>query len=188
MELRQILDLQLTQEEIEKMGDLLKSRNSPKIMYIMMRNFAGVSDENVKFLMKTIPDLAETVIDRANSRVIMKQKAIETLEAVMPAKGKPYPYGMFGVLTFILAQCNFQELYDPDHTYICLASRHMTGSPSNRMMIPQFRKFLDKGEALWEDHAWMMLDQCGYGDECRNMVRWCLDNREKWDDITDIEE
>ena len=185
MELRQILDLQLTQEEIEQMGSLLKSKNSPKIMYVMMRNFAGISDENTQFLMKTIPDLANVVIDRANARVTMKQKAIETLEAVMPAKGKPYPYGMFGVLTFILAQCNFMALYDPENAWRCLASRHMTGSPSNRMMIPVFREFVDQGEALWEDHAWMMLDQCGYGEQCRSMVRWCLDNREKWDDIRD---
>lgn len=53
MELNQVLDLQLTQEEADKMAELLGSDNVPKILFLMMRSFASRSDENVKFLMKS---------------------------------------------------------------------------------------------------------------------------------------
>ena len=84
MELNQVLDLQLTQEETDKMAELLGSDNVPKILFLMMRSFASRSDENVKFLMKTITELANTTIDRANTAVLKKQKVIESMEAIMP--------------------------------------------------------------------------------------------------------
>lgn len=183
MELNQVLDLQLTQEETDKMAELLGSDNVPKILFLMMRSFASRSDENVKFLMKTITELANTTIDRANTAVLKKQKVIESMEAIMPPGLDRYPYGNVGVLTYILSQCNFKELYNPEQPYLALASRHMTGSPMGRMMIPQFKELLDKGDALWKDSAWLCIDLMGYGDECRDLVQWCLDNREKWDDI-----
>ena len=147
----------------------------------MMRRFATESHENVKFLFSTITSLADTVIDRADAEVCMKQKAIETIEAVLPAKEKEWPYGMFGVLTYIVAQCNFMKLHEEDK--FCIASRLMRGSPANRMMIPPFCRFVDSGEAAWKDHAWIMLDQCGYGEDCRELVRWCQENRELWNDL-----
>ena len=67
MELNQVLDLQLTQDEVDMMAELLRSGNAPKILLLMMRSFASSSDENVKFLMKTITELANTTIDRANT-------------------------------------------------------------------------------------------------------------------------
>lgn len=187
MELNQVLDLQLTQEEVGMMSELLRSDNAPKILFLMTRTFASRTDENVKFLMKTITELANTTIDRANTAVLKKQKVIETMEVIMPPGLQRYPYGNVGVLTYILAQCNFKELYDPEHPYLALASRYMHGSPAGRMMVPQFKELLDRGEDLWKDSAWLLLDQLGYGDECRDLVRWCLDNREKWDDIADFQ-
>ena len=183
MELNQVLDLQLTQDEVDMMAELLRSGNAPKILLLMMRSFASSSDENVKFLMKTITELANATIDRANTAVLKKQKVIESMEAIMPPGLARYPYGNVGVLTYILSQCNFKELYNPEQAYLALASRHMTGSPMGRMMIPQFKELLDKGDALWKDSAWLCIDLMGYGDECRDLVQWCLDNREKWDDI-----
>ncbi len=168
------------------MMELLRSGNAPKILFLMMRTFASRSDENVKFLMKTITELANTTIDRANTAVLKKQKVIESMEAIMPPSLTKYPYGNAGVLTYILSQCNFKDLYNPEQPYLALASRHMTGSPMGRMMIPQFKELLDKGDALWKDSAWLCIDLMGYGDECRDMVQWCLDNREKWDDIDDF--
>ena len=165
------------------MAELLRSGNAPKILFLMMRSFASRSDENVKFLMKTITELANATIDRANTAVLKKQKVIESMEAIMPPGLARYPYGNVGVLTYILSQCNFKELYNPEQAYLALASRHMTGSPMGRMMIPQFKELLDKGDALWKDSAWLCIDLMGYGDECRDLVQWCLDNREKWDDI-----
>ena len=79
MELNQVLDLQLTQEETDKMAELLGSDNVPKILFLMMRSFASSSDENVKFLMKTITELANATIDRANTAVLKKQKVIESM-------------------------------------------------------------------------------------------------------------
>ena len=187
MELNQVLDLQLTQEEVDMMAELLRSGNAPKILLLMMRSFASSSDENVKFLMKTITELANATIDRANTAVLKKQKVIESMEAIMPPGLARYPYGNVGVLTYILSQCNFKELYNPEQAYLALASRHMTGSPMGRMMIPQFKELLDKGDALWKDSAWLCIDLMGYGDECRDMVQWCLDNREKWDDIDNFQ-
>lgn len=169
------------------MAELLRSGNAPKILLLMMRSFASSSDENVKFLMKTITELANATIDRANTAVLKKQKVIESMEAIMPPGLARYPYGNVGVLTYILSQCNFKELYNPEQAYLALASRHMTGSPMGRMMIPQFKELLDKGDALWKDSAWLCIDLMGYGDECRDLVQWCLDNREKWDDIDNFQ-
>ena len=84
MELNQVLDLQLTQEEVDMMAELLGSDNVHKILFLMMRSFASSSDENVKFLMKTITELANATIDRANTAVLKKQKVIESMEAIMP--------------------------------------------------------------------------------------------------------
>ena len=183
MKLNQVLELQITQEEKDMMAELLSSPNAPKIMYFMMRTFAAQSDENLKFVMNTIPELANTAIDRANVSVLKKQKVIESLEVILPPNLKRYPYGNAGVLTYIVSQCNFKELYDPEHAYLALASRYMTGSPAGRIMIQQFKELLDKGEELWKDPAWLCIDLIGYGDECREMIRWCLDNRDKWDDV-----
>ena len=130
------------------MAELLRSGNAPKILFLMMRSFASRSDENVKFLMKTITELANTTIDRANTAVLKKQKVIESMEAIMPPGLARYPYGNAGVLTYILSQCNFKELYNPEQPYLALASRYMTGSPMGRMMIPQFKELLDKGVTI----------------------------------------
>jgi len=181
MKLEQVLEMQLTAEELEAMGYLLRSGNSPKIMFFMMRKFAAKSHENFKFLVSTISSLANTVIDRADAEVCMKQKAIETIEAVLPQKEKEWPYGMFGVLTYMVAQCNFMKMHEDGNE--CIASRYMRGSPANRMMIPPFCRFVNLGEKAWDDHAWIMLDQCGYGEDCRELVRWCQENKELWNDI-----
>ena len=186
MELNQVLDLQLTQEEVDMMAELLRSGNAPKILFLMMRTFAARSDENVKFLMSTITELANTTIDRANAAVLKKQKVIESIEAIIPPSMTRYPYGNVAVLTYVMSQCNFKELYDPERPYLALASRYMTGSPMGRMMIPQFKELLDKGDDLWKDSAWPCIDLIGYGDECRDLVRWCLENRDKWDDVDGV--
>lgn len=183
MKLNQVLELQLTQEEKDMMAELLRSDNAPKILYTMMRIFAAQSDDNVKFILNTITEIASTTIDRANTAVLKKEKVIETLNVMLPPNLKKYPFGNAGVLTYVLAQCNFKELYDPENASRSLASRYMIGSPAGRIIIPQFKEFIDRGEDLWNDDAWLCIELLGYDDECRDMVRWCLDNREKWDDV-----
>lgn len=168
------------------MTELLRSENTPKIIFTMMRTFASRSDENVKFLVSTITELANATIDRANTAVLKKQKVIESMEAIIPPSMTRYPYGNVAVLTYVMSQCNFKDLYDPERPYLALASRHMTGSPMGRMMIPQFKELLDMGDAIWTDSAWLCIDLMGYGDECRDLVRWCLENRAKWDDVEDF--
>jgi hypothetical protein len=182
MELNQVLESQLTQEEVGMMSELLRSDNAPKILFLMMRTFASRSDENVKFLMSTISELANATIDRANTSVLKKQKTIETLEAIIPPNMDEYPYGYAGALIYVMSQCNFKDLYDPEHPYLALASRYMIGSPVGRLMIPKFKEFIDLGDELWKDGAWLCIDLLGFGDECRELVKWCIGNRGKWDD------
>ena len=148
MKLEQVLEMQLTAEELEAMGHLLRSGNSPKIMFFMMRKFAAKSHENFKFLVSTISSLADT-------------------------------------LTYMVAQCNFMKMHEDGHD--CIASRYMCGRPANRMMIPPFCRFVESGEKAWDDPAWIMLDQCGYGEDCRELVRWCQENRELWNDLDIID-
>lgn len=178
--LEQALDLELTQDEVEKMDSLLNSGASPKIMLLMLKMFAAKDDENAKFLLSTITEIANAVIDRANATVCMKNKVIETVGFVAEPL-KRYPHGPFGMLTYILSECNFKELYEKDPAFSS-TRRLMTGSRLGRMMIPLFREFIDLGEAAWKDFVWTNLDICGYGDRCRELVRWCMENRDKWDD------
>ena len=181
MNLEQVLTMQLSKDELVMMSKLLESKSLPKIMYMMLKGFAKISDENTQFALKTIPEIANAVIDRAKAEVCKKQQTIRTMESVMPSL-KEYPYGMFGVLTYVLSECNFKEIYEKEPMF-CRASRLLTGSPAAKMMLPKFREFIASGDQLWEDHAWGQLDVCGYGNECRDLVKWCIANRSVWDDM-----
>ncbi len=59
MELRQVLELQLTEEELDMIGRIKRSLNFPKILWFLIRSFVAKSGENVKFLFKNIFDIAE---------------------------------------------------------------------------------------------------------------------------------
>lgn len=179
---------QITQDEYIKISDLLHSERVKDIIEFMLVQYASFKEGTCTHLLSLIPSIAQQNIKRVNSELYLKQKAIETIECMIP-QDKPYPYGMAGVIAYVYSQFNFRKMYfDSKETltskHMVTASETLRGSPGARATIPLFKNYCDKCATRtdWEDdHFWMFVDS----EDCKEMVRWCIANKEKWDDLDD---
>lgn len=179
---------QITQAEYLKIKDLLNSPNVKDIMNFMVLQYSGCRDEYCNHLLSLIPSIAQSVINRKNSELYLKQKAIETVEQMIP-QNKQYPFGMAGVMAYVYSQFNFRKMYLDSketltHKHMVTALDSLKGCSGARATVPQFKKYIDEcaNRDDWEnDHFWMFIDN----EDCKEMVRWCIANKEKWDDLDD---
>lgn len=186
----------ITQEEYLKMSDLLHSENVHEIMKAMCIMYAGGSDHNCLKLLSMISDVAKSGFNTKEEEVRLYQKCTETLEYMVPTNNYQYPYGMFGVLTYVYCRCNFKKAYlDAQDEFknktMVPVRRAMQGNPGAKATIPQFIEYINfcsnnpdwKNDDIWKSP--LLIDN----DNIKDMVEWCVNNRDKWDDYTksDIE-
>ena len=177
----------ISQEEYVMMSELLRSENATEILETMCRRFAGFSTEHCNRLLGMIPGIAQANIRRMDSDLILKQKAFETLEYMLPA-GKQYPHGIYGVLTVVYSQCNFKRMWEDSRDPLSgrqflSASRALQGHPGLGAVLYHYRDYIkaSRGREWAKDDVWVMVDD----DNVKEMVQWCIDNEEKWDDLGD---
>lgn len=182
---------QITQEEYIKISDLLHSDNVHEIMTTINICYAGTSSENCSRLLTMISEISKAALRKKDKEVLLNRKCVETLEYMVPNNYK-YPYGMYGVLTYVYCRCNFKQSYldskdESSHKLMVKARRAMQGNPGAKAVLPQFIDYIEfcsKNPDWKNDSIWGMLES-----EVKDMTEWCIQNRDKWDDYTksDIE-
>lgn len=182
---------QITQDEYIKMSDLLHSENVHEIMRAMCLMYAGGSEHNCLKLLSMISDVAKSGFKTKEEEVRLYQRCVETVEYMVPTKDYKYPYGMFGILTYVYCRFNFKKSYldskdEFKHRTMVSARRAMQGNPGAKATIPQFIEYIEfcSKNPDWEnDDIWtspILVDK----DSIKDMVEWCINNRDKWDDCT----
>lgn len=180
---------QITQEEYIKMSDLLHSENVHEIMKAMCIMYAGGSDHNCLKMLSMVSDIAKSGFKTKEEEVRLYQRCVETVEYMVPTNNYTYPYGMFGVLTYVYCRCNFKKAYldsqdEFKHKSMLTLSRALQGNPGAKATLPQFVDYIEfcsnnpdwKHDDIWESP--ILIDK----ENIKDMVDWCIQNREKWDD------
>lgn len=181
---------QITQEEYLKISDLLHSENVHEIMKEMCYFYANDGEQNCLKLLSNISNIAKAGFDNKNKEVLLRQKCMETLEYMVPTKNYQYPYGMFGVLTYVYCRCNFKKAWQDSqdefkHRIMLTASRAMQGNPGAKATIPQFIEYIDfcSKNPDWKNddmiNSVILIDN----ENIKDMIDWCIHNRDKWDDL-----
>lgn len=176
----------ITQDEYLKISDLLHSENVKEIMQFMSVQYAGYRQEYCDHLLGLIPQIAQANVKRMADDLVLHRLAVNTLETMLPPNAT-YPFGNTGVVSYVYAECNFKRFWDESrgdfsHKRMVTASTLLSGSPGARATLPLFREYIDKcsEDPNWEsDFMWSQLDN----EDCKAMVRWCIENRDKWDDM-----
>ena len=179
----------ITIKEAEMASELLKSENVREIMDFMTAKYAAESATNCNHLLQRIPDIAAANIKRQESELFLRQKAVETIEFMLPSKAE-WEFGPTGAVMFVYCQCNFRKMWiesrQPElHKNMLTALQAMQGHPGIRATLPQFKKYVDEcreNPGGWEDS--LMWDQID-NEDCKEMVRWCIANKQLWDDMDD---
>ena len=87
-------------KEAEMASELLKSENVREIMDFMTAKYAAESAINCNHLLQRIPDIAAANIKRQESELFLRQKAVETIEFMLPSKAE-WEFGPTGAVMFV---------------------------------------------------------------------------------------
>lgn len=176
----------ITKDEFEKIQDLLHSEHVTDIMTCITTIYASYSNDTCNHLLSLIAKLSTANIKRMEDDLALKQKAVETLEYMLPA-GMTYPFGKAGAIAFVYSQMNFHKMWlnsrkEFTHTNMVTAAQFLRSSPGARATLPIFRQYIDECSANsnWKDDV--ILNQFQNSDLI-DMIEWCIANRDKWDDM-----
>ena len=178
----------ITKDEFDKIQDLLHSEHVADIMTLMTTMYASYSNDTCNHLLSLIAKLSTANIKRMEDDLALKQKAVETLEYMLPA-GMTYPFGKSGAIAFVYSQMNFHKMWlnsqkEFTHSHMVTAAQFLRSSPGARATLPIFRQYIDECSTNpnWKDDV--MFTQFQTADLI-DMIEWCITNRDKWDDMED---